>query len=64
VAPLRRLIESNSVVRDSFREVQPLQPLLVVERRLNLERSDARQNVFCERQDPFHVEFVDCFSVW
>jgi hypothetical protein len=56
-------IESISVVRDSFREEQLLQPLLVVERRLDPQVRGARQNAFCEGQDALYVEFIDGFGV-
>jgi len=52
-------IESISVVRDSFREEQRLQSLLVVERGLQPQVCCARQDVFCERQDAPYIEFID-----
>jgi hypothetical protein len=56
-------IESNSVVRDPLGEKQLLQALAVVERRLDPEVRDARQDAFRERQDAFYVEFLDRLRV-
>ena len=56
-------IEPISVVRHAVWEEQLLQALLVVERGLHAQVGSTRQNVFCERQDAFDVEFVDRLGV-
>jgi hypothetical protein len=52
-----------SVERDSVGKEQLLEPLSLIERRLNPQIGGARQNAFCEGQDALHVEFFELAGV-
>ena len=55
--------KAGAVERDSLGEEELLEPLALVERRLQPQVGGARQKAFCERQDALHVEFVELRGV-
>jgi hypothetical protein len=40
-----------------------LEPLALIERGLHPEVGRTRQNTFCEREDPLHIEFFELAGV-